>query len=42
VVGRDAEADEAIGNGIAVEDVDARLVRIGLLQRLGGVEARRT
>ena len=42
VVGRDAEADQAVGHGIAVEDVDARLLAIGLLQRLGGVEARRT
>src|SRR5437868_6466579 len=42
VVGRDPEADQAIRNRIAVEDVDARLFAIGLLQRLGGVEARRT
>ena len=27
VVGRDAEADQAVGHGIAVEDVDARLRR---------------
>ena len=38
-VGRDAEADEPVGNGKAVEDVDASLVAIGLFERLGGVES---
>ena len=42
VVGGDPEANEAVGDGIAVEDVDARLLAIDLLQRLGGVEAGRT
>src|SRR5439155_25235967 len=41
MIGRNAEADEAVGNRIAVEDIDARLLAIGLFQRLGGVEARR-
>jgi len=40
VVGSDAEADQPVGHRIAVEDVDARFIAIGLLQRLGGVEAR--
>ena len=42
VVGRDAEADQAVGDRIAVEDVDPCMFAIGLRQRLGGVEARRT
>ncbi len=42
VVWRHAEADQPIGDGITVEDVDPRLISIGLVQRLGGVEARRT
>ena len=41
VVGRDPEADQAVGDRIAVEDVDPGLLAIGLLQRFGGVEARR-
>ena len=39
MVGRDAEADQAVGHRIAVDDVDAGLVAIGLAERLGGVEA---
>src|SRR6476659_123683 len=42
MVGRNAEADQSIRNREAVEDVDARLVAIGLFKRLGRVEARRT
>ena len=42
MVRRDAEADETVWNGIAIEDVDASFVAIGLFQRLGSVEARRT
>src|SRR5689334_1513114 len=42
VVRSNAEANKPVGNGIAIEDVDARLVRIGLLQRFRGVETRRT
>ena len=42
VVRRNAEADQSVGDRVAVEDVDARLVAIGLLERLGRVEARRT
>src|SRR5438270_6203226 len=41
VVGRHPEADQAVWDGVAIDDVDARLVAVGLLQRLGGLEARR-
>src|SRR3954454_2231544 len=42
MVGRDPEADQAVGHRVAVEDVDASLIAIGLFQRFGGVEARRS
>ena len=42
MVGRDAGADQAIGDGQAVDDVDPDLLAEQLLARLGGVIARRT
>ena len=42
VIGRNSETDEAIRHWIAVEDVDARFVTVGLFQRLSGIETRRT
>src|SRR5205085_6490251 len=41
MVRRDPKADEPVGDWIAVEDVDARLIAICFLKRLGRVEARR-
>ena len=41
MVRRDAEADQAVGDRIAVEDVDAGPVAERLFERLGGIEARR-
>ena len=42
VIGGHPETDEAVGHSIAIEDVNARGIAIRLLQRLGGVEARRS
>ncbi len=42
VVGRDAGADQAVGNGEAVEHVDPDVVAEGLLCRFGGVVPGRT
>ena len=41
VVGRDAEADEAVGNGQPVDQVDPRRLAEQLERRLGRVEPRR-
>ena len=41
VVRGDAEADQPIRNGIAIDDVDPSLLAIRLFERLRGVEARR-
>src|SRR5438270_11571885 len=40
VVGRHPEADQAVWDGVAIDDVDARLIAVGLLERFGCIEAR--
>jgi hypothetical protein len=42
VIRGDAEADQSVGNRVAVEDIDPGIIAVRLFQRLGSVEARRS